>query len=75
MALGGAAAGFVLGLVGRGFARLGGKRAASRVRRLLEERVAAVTESHVLEPLEAELTAFEEFRAALSVAGAPSEPG
>ncbi len=74
MALGGAATGFILGLAGRGFARLGGKRAASRVRRLLEERVADVTESHVLAPLDAELAAFEEFRAALSVAGTPSEP-
>lgn len=72
MALGGIAAGLILGMVGRGMAWLGGKRATSKVQKELETKIEKVAEDHVIAPLEIELDAFKEFNAALSIAGAGS---
>lgn len=70
MSLGGAVMGVVLGMVGRGLARLGAKRAAARVRKKLEAEIAKVTEGHVIAPLEAEIGAYMDFQSALLIAGA-----
>ncbi len=68
MALGGIAAGLVLGVVGRTVARFGGKRAAAKMRRELDARIEEVAEDHILAPLEAELSAFRDFQAAVLTA-------
>lgn len=68
MALGGMAAGFVFGLVGRGFAQLGGRRAMARVQGELDSRIEDVVEDQVLTPLQAELDAFRDFQTAVETA-------
>lgn len=55
MTLGGIAGGIVLGLVGRGVARIGAGRRAARAERVLAEGIQGVAEAYVLEPLAAEL--------------------
>lgn len=65
MALGGVAGGLVLGLVGRGFARIGAGRRAARAEKVLTEGIEEVAESYILGPLGAELNSRTELAEAL----------
>ncbi len=62
---GGALAGLLVALVGRLFARVGGRRRSRQVRALLHERLAAVARTTVIDPLVAELATLERVRAGL----------
>ena len=56
MALGGVVGGTVLGLVGRGLARIGAGRRAARAEKVLTEGIQDVAETYILQPLTAELS-------------------
>jgi GTP-binding protein EngB required for normal cell division len=67
MAVGGVAGGILLGLVGRGLARLGARRRAARAEKVLGEGIQEVAEAWVLEPLAAELASRTELAQELAV--------
>jgi GTPase Era involved in 16S rRNA processing len=75
MLAGGLLAGAIVALLARLANRAGARRRARRARRALDERVAAVADELVLEPLEAELGVPGQLRDALAVAGGQARRG
>lgn len=65
---GGALAGLLLAALARGLTGTGARRRAARAQRTLRERVSAVADELVLEPVQAELAAREELCAAVAEA-------
>ncbi len=63
--LGGLVVGLLVSLLSRWWAKIGARRAARRAERQLRSAVAGVADEVVVEPVRAELAAFEELRAAL----------
>lgn len=66
--LGGLALGALLAVLGMGFARVGGRRAARRVSRRLREAVTGAVNAQIIAPLETELEDWDLFRASLGTA-------
>ena len=64
--LGGLVAGFVMAAVTGQLARVGAARRRTRADKRLREEIAGVTRSRILDPIRAELDAYEAFRDALS---------
>jgi len=67
MTLGGAGGGILLALLGRGLARIGGRRRASRAEKALATRIQQVADDHILAPLEAEISSRTELASALEM--------
>jgi hypothetical protein len=67
MALGGVGGGVLLGLLGRGLARIGARRRAARAEKVLTAGIQEVAETRILAPLEAELASRTELAEALKV--------